>query len=228
MRTRAASIALAAALLVAAVLTVPGRALAADTRIQPGARIVRPAGCTLNFVFRDAAARLYIGTAGHCVSGVGDRVATPEGEFGTVVFRILRGDDDFSLIRIDPAFYAEVNPAMRAWGGPTGVTTADTTGIGDALLQYGYGIVYSTTEVTRARGGILYNDNAMSYHAEVPAIFGDSGGPVIHAATGRALGIVANIGGHLLNGPTVQRAIELLAEAGIDVSLATAGFTPPA
>lgn len=214
------------AVLLASTLSHPVEA--AETRIQPGARIVRPAGCTLNFVFRDAVGRLNIGTAGHCVSGVGDRVATPEGEFGTVVFRVLRGNDDFALIRIDPSAYGDVNPEMRAWGGPTGFTTANTTGIGDALLQYGYGMVYSTTAPTRGRGGVLYNDNAQSYHAEVPAIFGDSGGPVIHAATGRAMGIVANIGGHLLNGPTVQRAIELLADANIDVQLVLGAYDPPA
>jgi hypothetical protein len=211
-----------------ATLPVARQARAADTPIQPGAQITAPAGCTMNFVFRDAEGAQYIGTAGHCVSGTGVRVSANNGEFGTVVYRIFAGNnDDFALIEIDPSRYDEVNPSMRRWGGPTGVTTADTTGIGDTTLQYGYGIGYGSTEVTRPRAGALWNDNDREYRAEHPAIFGDSGGPVLHGPTGRALGITANISVHLMNGPTIERVLALLAERGIEVSLVLADFTPP-
>lgn len=201
---------------------------AADTAIQPGAQITAPAGCTMNFVFHAVAdpTVLYIGTAGHCVGGVGDRVSSREGPFGTVVFKVLNGHDDFTLIEIDPDRRADVNPAVRRWGGPSGVTTADTTRVGDLTLQYGYGIVYGSTEPTRSRAGVLWNDNDQEYHAEHPAIFGDSGGPVLHGS-GRALGITATIGGHLMNGPTVERVLNLLAAKGIHVALVTAAFTGP-
>jgi hypothetical protein len=148
---------------------------------------------------------------------------------GTVAFRIQSGDDDFSLIKIDAARYGEVNPAVRNWGGPTGSTVSTQTNTGDVLLLSGYGLAFSTLAQTRGRPGILANDTPTAYLAELPAIFGDSGGPVIEASTGRALGIVSGIAVTIppstLLGPTIEGTLKTLAAHGFAVQLVTAPYT---
>jgi hypothetical protein len=200
-------------------------ARAADALIQPGAPTT---GCTLNFVFEDADDRLYIGTAGHCTS-LGARAKDGNGdEFGTVVYQALTNYTDFALIRIDAARYDDVSPSMRAWGGPTGMTSYTETTVGDRVLLHGFGIVFGETEPTRSRPGVLVSDTLNRYHADLPAIFGDSGGPILHAATGRALGFVSGIDGSptTLYGTTVEWAIAELARAGINVTVKTAPYSP--
>ncbi len=58
--------------------------------------------------------RLYAGTAGHCVSGVGARVSTDDGPFGTVAFSVLTEDgdafDDVAFVEIDRDKENLVNP----------------------------------------------------------------------------------------------------------------------
>lgn len=218
------------------VLAAPGAARAQDTPIQPGAFMSAPAGCTLNFVFRDTRSpfRLYVGTAGHCVNAVGNVVRDAGGtRIGVVVFRELAEDlqDDFALVEIDAARYAEVNPEVRRWGGPTGHTVASDTAVHDLLLQYGHGIVLGTTSLTRGRGGVLRSDDTRSYRAIVPIIFGDSGGPVLHEPTGKALGVISHfvvgVATYFNGGPTVESILGHLAAAGRPVEVVRAPYVPP-
>jgi len=193
--------------------------------IQPGGLVQSSVGsCTLNFVFRDGAGRLYIGTAGHCTKGSGERMIAGDGNrFGTVVYSKNAGNDDFALIQIDPDKYGSVNPAVRTWGGPTGYTTSSETSLGDRLLLYGYGLGFSLTATTRPRQGILVSDDANKYEADTLAVQGDSGGPFLHMATGKALGIVSHFAvGYTDQGPTVERVLALSAAAGFTLSLVTA------
>lgn len=156
-----------------------------EGRIQPGARMTN--GCTMNFVFRDSLGRLYFGTAGHCVNpgqrvgiaGVGASVAT-------VVFDGYPGTIDFALARIDAAFYGFVDPTLCHWGGPAGVNTAPATG--QTTHIYGWGNIYSDTELTRPRPGVVRSSTS----AEVTYIGfaqpGDSGSPLA-SGDGNALGV---------------------------------------
>jgi hypothetical protein len=227
--TTTSSLFLSALVAIATVLT-PGGAGAADTLIQPGAEVNSSIGqCTLNYVFRNGGT-LYIGTAGHCSKGVGDVMTDENGaRIGTVAFRIESGDDDFTLIAIDPARYGEVSPAVRNWGGPTGSTVSTLTNTGDVLLLSGYGLAFSTLAQSRGRPGILADDTPTLYLAELPAIFGDSGGPVIEASTGKALGIVSGIALTIppstLLGPTVEGTLHTLATHGFSLQLVTAPFS---
>jgi len=227
--TTTSSLFLSALVAIATVLT-PGGARAADTFIQPGAEVNSSIGqCTLNYVFRNGGT-LYIGTAGHCSKDVGDVMTDKNGaRIGTVAFRIESGDDDFTLIAIDPARYGEVNPAVRNWGGPTGSTVSTLTNTGDVLLLSGYGLAFSTLAQTRGRPGVLADDTPTLYLAELPSIFGDSGGPVIEASTGKALGIVSGIGLTIppstLLGPTVEGTLHTLAAHGFSLQLVTAPFS---
>lgn len=211
--------------LAAGVLAAPATGRAEETEIQPGAQMTAPGGCTFNFVFRGGST-LYIGTAGHCTGGAGSRVSNVEGQMGTVVYKINSGLDDFSLIRIDADRYDQVNPSVRRWTGPTGYTVSAETTTGDVVMLYGYGIVYGSNAVTRGRPGMLASDDSRSYRAEILVIFGDSGGPVMHAS-GKALGVVSHLPfGYPapLEGTTVERILVLLAGAGINVQLVTAPY----
>jgi len=218
---------MACSVIVVAALASPHGAGAADVPIQPGAQVSSSVGlCTLNFVFRDGTKR-YVGTAGHCVERVGDRVtATGAGAFGTVAFRTEAGTDDFALIEIDGDKLSLVSATVRGIGLPTGYTRSTETALGDVIQLSGYGIGFSLLAQTRTRTGLLAADNDRRFFAEIPAVFGDSGGPVVHQASGKALGVVSGIGVTIppstLLGTTVERVLVLVREAGFDVSLVTA------
>lgn len=218
------------ACLVAAVVS-PSSAPAAPAikPIQPGAEVQIGLNlCTLNFVFRSGSTR-YIGTAGHCASTTGLRAVTEGLEFGTVVY--TRNDNvlDFALIRIDNGDLDQVSNAVRHWGGPSGVTATADVGTLDMLNFYGYGFVVGSLAETRPRQGVLVTYGSTHFQMDGPAVNGDSGGPVLHAETGRALGIISQYG---LNetipttdyGPTMSHITTMLASAGYTLTLQTASY----
>lgn len=115
-------------------------------------------------------------------------------------------------------------------GWTQGVTTATETTIGDRVMIHGFGIVFGETAETRRRSGALANDSFTQWRAYVPALFGDSGGRVLHAPTGKALGLSTNLTIYptgLVDGPTIESVIADLAEAGFHVSVVTADYDPP-
>jgi len=199
----------------------------ANTFLQPGTEVITPVGgCTLNFVFKDAT-NTYIGTAGHCADGPGGRVSTTgHGAWGTVVVDI-DGATDFALIRVDAAKVSAVRSAVQHWGGPTGVVTASETATGDVLAIYGYGIGFSVNENTRPKQGVLISDSSTQYVADTWAVNGDSGGPVLHKATGKALGVISsyNLPVSTDVGPTIPAIQAALAARGYNVVLQTAAAT---
>ncbi|MBW3582237.1 MAG: S1 family peptidase [Euryarchaeota archaeon] len=195
-------------------------------KIQPGVRITTSAGsCTLNFIFDGANGKVYAGTAAHCVSDVGEKIdiwGFPD--FGTVVY----DDDartDFALLEIDTKYHADVDPAVKGHSGfPTGHTLRTQTSLGDHVRFSGYGMVYDRTTTTQEeRIGALFSDDSDSYRLYGPTIFGDSGGPVMHDKTGKALGIVSAISliTGMTVGPTVEGILARLSGAGYDVTLRT-------
>lgn len=198
--------------------------------IQPGAQVATPRGtCTLNFVFREANGTTYIGTAGHCGrEGQVARTLHPNREIGPIVFSEERPAPgiDFALIRIDPARYGEVEPAMRLFGGPVGLTNPRRTEPGDLLAISGYGVGAGSFEATRHRFGSLLGDDENQYLANMAAVPGDSGGPVLHFRTGEALGVISrfnlDVPASTDIGPTVQRILERLRSDRPTISLVTA------
>lgn len=232
------SFALAMALLLTALPIVPPAEASHFSPIQPGARIY-PSRCTFNVVWSDASGALYIGAAAHCVS-LGQRVSGVDvGEIGTVVYdNGTSGDSrpwmDYALIRIDEDKYDLVDPALRFWGGPTGIQ--DTFVPGTPVLQYGHGLVISYTEFTRPREGVLEtvfgydgfgNEGRLEgwYLASFPALGGDSGSLVL-TADGKALGVAIGLAPTwgqpgIVNGPTFLLIQEVLAMDGFDLELVT-------
>lgn len=199
----------------------------ANTRIQPGTQVSTSAGlCTLNFVFKDAA-NTYIGTAGHCAEGTGGRASTSGlGSWGTIVVDIDTAVD-FALIRVDAAKLSLVRADVQHWGGPTGIATPADAGAGDLLALYGYGMGFDVSEPTRAKQGVLLSHTSTSYVADTWAVFGDSGGPVLHKDTGLAVGIVSqfNLPVSTDVGPTVPAILNALSARGYSVTLQTAATT---
>jgi hypothetical protein len=183
--------------------------------VRPGARLLIGSDsnlidseslyCTMNFLFADSTAQVYVGTAGHCIlDGVGemppsppDRVPTAYAfdenidpyRIGTVVFAVRNDVEDFALIRLDPG--VGWNPQVCFFGGPLALN--DTTSQGLTLLHhFGQGI--GLGDLTPARSAITPNlqdpDRVM---AAGVAVQGDSGSPVLDT-TGRAIGVMVSIG----------------------------------
>lgn len=216
-----------------------------DRPIQPGGRLLTydERVCTFNAVYRDAAGATYIGTGGHCVSHVGQRVGVPHHpEVGTVVYRKWTLDMDHALILIDPEDLHLVSPRMRHFGGPTGI--ARDVAPGTPVLHHGYGMTYDGAEPTGTRGGVLLwvgdgttppplgepdslQDHLTKrgwYSALQPSSGGDSGSMIL-TASGEALGTLEWGGaGMYANGPTFALIEEELAKDGWQLTLQTAPF----
>lgn len=180
--------------------------------------------------------RLFAGTAGHCVDGVGARVALCEqtyleqtvesgscgSSFGTVAFHVDDESDDFAFIEIDRDKQHLVNPTMRGFDGPTGVISGSDAQPGDGAHVYGNGVGVGETDLTRPRTGWLTRSNARTYAATLPVILGDSGGPVLHES-GAAFGIIAHVVASTdlstLDGNTIEHALRTAAANGFNLEV---------
>jgi hypothetical protein len=239
------------ALTALAMLAPPATASdAADEAVRPAfgdlSSPLRPGSslggyCTFNYVFYEQVyptdtepnpvPDVYIGTAGHCTDELGERVSLEGfGQVGTVVYDSDEVDSgvDFSLIQLDPAMVGKTNPQMRGFPGPKGAITVNMLEVGDRVDVYGYGIVFGEREETRPRFGVLTEWNQDEYMADMPAVNGDSGAPLLHDESGFALGIISRYGIRVPPstdlGPMVPWIFRELAKAGFgNVALATIG-----
>lgn len=152
--------------------------------IRPGAWMVAPNGCTMNFIFQDGQGRLAIGTAGHCVNRVGESVvlltlAPGSGtavlvDIGTVVFRRDAGiGEDFALVQIRPELYSWVSPTIALIGGPCGTYGGSGP---ELVFHHGHGLAIGTGGTPRTGLALNWTDDA--YGWDGLGIFGDSGSPV--------------------------------------------------
>lgn len=195
--------------------------------LQPGTEVETTEGyCTLNFVWKGGG-NTYIGTAGHCAGGVGDRVKTSgHGEWGTIVLD-LDNSADYALIRVDSDKVADVRAAVQHWGGPTGVATSGETSTGDLLVLHGYGEALYLAEPTQSKQGVLLGDGSQSYTADTWAVPGDSGAPILLKDDRRALGIVSSFNLPISTdiGPTMAHIEAQLRANGWNLQLQTAAPT---
>lgn len=200
--------------------------------IQPGDFMsAGDAACTLNFVYDgigQRAGKAYIGTAAHCVHGLGEDVETLEGEiFGDVAYVGNRETTatDFALIEVRSGFLSRVSPAVKGHPRyPRGVTSPGETATGDLLQLSGYGLGFSLLPLTQqSRVAVLTSDDADTWQAAGLFNFGDSGGPLVHIRTGKALGVESRVCLGLCTdeGPTVQGILARAAQAGFPVKLRT-------
>lgn len=240
----------------ALVLVLPGSvaATAADEHeelIQPGALISLEGGsrCTLNWVYDEVLSateselrdpRVFVGTAAHCATGIGEDVALASLTAGLLVDRgqtfgqvaYLDVDLDFALIEVAPAFHEQVDAAMRGHPSiPTGVSTTETAASGDLMQYSGYGNGYSATAPTREeRVGVLDVNDGRQHWVFGSVTPGDSGGPVANLTDGgTAFGVVTKLGSSGSNtehhagqgGASVEGALVDAAAAGLDLRVRT-------
>lgn len=234
-------------LVLLALVAVPTFAVAAHAWIQPG-EAWNGGICTLNFVYDGVgplAGRVFVASAAHCVSGVGEAVSVDGlGQIGRVVYvgdanwggAQSPGRVDVSLIEVNAANVANVLPDVKGHPGlPHGYSTAATASPGAPLVVSGYGLGFTTTQTTREnRTGVLLAQTTRGYEAYDATIYGDSGGPIVELLSGRAVGIVRGVGiyqtvstspgtlGAFDDGPSVEGILSDLAAAGWPVALRNA------
>ena len=206
-----------------------------NSPLRPGADLGPKGFCSFNYVFYDPSADgdppVYIGTAAHCTERVGQRVTLgPSQEIGTVVYDsdVAKSDVDFSLVKVDRNMVGNTNPKVLGWGGPRGIVGASGLNELDQVNMHGNGMVLGDNANTRSRWGLLVDWTKDTYAANIPAVNGDSGSPLVHDRTRKALGIISRYGTGGVPpttdaGPTMAWIFREISAAGFDdVVLATA------
>ncbi len=235
--------ALAGAMVVASLaVAVPTNA---GTPVHPGDFMEsNVGGCTLGFVFNGTgskAGNVYFATAAHCVDHVGEDIKLSSGTIIGDVAAIGNADaeaTDWALIQVRSQYEGDVRGAVR--GHPTipmGYTNPSETAQFDLIRFSGYGMGFDLLALTReSRVGLMGSDSGETYDLIGLDISGDSGGPIIHDRTGKALGLVSRgcvtallpvpgpCGGGVATsvGPTVQGILAKAAAKGFTVSLRNA------
>lgn len=223
--------------------------IASHATVNPGDKLYN-LSCTLGFLYRNATGAWFGSTAGHCVDHVGQPVYLgPLDQFffqqrkhpriGTVVaYRDdpPNGDEgrlDWALIELDPPEGVRIEPQLRHWTGPTGVFRGqDLPHYQDRVCYYGWGQAYKEHDATRSRcgrfNGFLQGGDRVVADFRGFVDSGDSGMPIIHYPSGQALAMVLSGLYYPMNsGVTVCSFLHMTADAGYDLSLATAGYDPP-
>lgn len=219
--------------LTAAIAVSAGLAMSpasAAVTLQPGIRMWSDdLGCTTNFVFDGTGAqagKVFLGTAAHCVTGVGRPVTDEDGVVWGTVAHVGNEDateTDYAFVQVLPGHVGRVYAGVKGYPQfPKGVTNPAQTALGKAVQFSGYGMGFEYTQPTREkRFGNLTYDDAEIYTTLSAVIFGDSGGPAVYKPTGQALGIVSRlcIGLCEQEGPTVQGMIAKAGARGFGVRL---------
>lgn len=215
------------------VLLLPLVAQATPGTLQPGdAMSSSVGGCTLNFVFDGTGAlagKVYIGTAAHCVSEVGESIdSSPYRSFGTVAIigDAGRAATDWAFIEVKPAFTPYVRAAVKGHPQyPTGVATLGETLPGDPVQLSGYGMVFGSSAPTQEkRVGAISIHEPDRLQIVAPVVFGDSGGPIVHIPSGGAISLNSRLcaaGACTEIGPTFESILDQAAARGFTVGLRT-------
>ena len=214
----------------------------ASTLIQPGDRMIVAdttaiGSCTLGFVYDGVGAlagNVYVGTAAHCVTHVGQDVRllySPHVVFGdvAVIGNLGSSATDWALIQVRSEYVPDVSPAMKGHPQfPTGVTSPEQTNVGDPIqlndllfvFKPWVPLTYDDSEIYRVGGTLSMPPSVLPF---------DSGGPLVHVPTGRALGQVSqglncslpSLVCEEYEGPTVEGILAKASAAGFPVALAT-------
>ena len=226
----------------------PQFAPAASATVKPGVQTVTGNNqCTANFVFLDAAGTVYLGQSAHCAStsgptvvdgcrGVSLPLGTPVRVSGASLPGVLAYsswiamqsageqdastclNNDFALIRLDPADVGRTNPSVPFFGGPVALDT-DGTQQGEQVVTYGNSSLRFGLTSTSPKRGISTGTSGQGWRHTVytvsPGIPGDSGSPVLDGA-GRAIGTLSTISALGSNGVSdLARQIAYAAGHGV-------------
>lgn len=206
----------------------PSVRLSLEAHIAPGIAVATSAGtCTLGFLARDARNEtLYAFTAGHCFAA-GQLIGAEAKSNGQVIGRVRAGQAelgaDWALIALDEGL--EVSPRILALGGPS-ATSWEPYKLAEEVCYVGHGQVYDLVEINPRCGALLGTRADGFFYFGGTVDVGDSGGPVIEADTGRAMGILT---GYLYSPVGYADAFHICAalsaayNAGFPLRLLTAG-----
>lgn len=203
----------------------PGFAPAAAATVTPGVQTrTAGAQCTANFVFVDGVGRVYLGQSAHCASTDGATqtdgclagslpLGTPVAVRGATKPGVLAysswlsmqragekdldtcRNNDFALIRLDPADIGRTNPSVPVFGGPTGLDS-DGTSVGEQVVSYGSSSLRLGVRDTSPKRGVSLGDAFGGWRHTVytvtPGIPGDSGSGVLDGR-GRGFGTLSTV-----------------------------------
>lgn len=228
--------------------SAPQFAPAASATIRPGVQTVTGRSqCTANLVFLDRAGTVYLGQSAHC-AGTGPATETdgctaaslPLGtpvriagasRPGVLVYSswlaMARSgerdastcaNNDFALVRLDPADIGRTNPSLLFFGGPVALDT-DGTRFGEPVVSYGNSSLrFGLTSTSPKRGVSVGTDSdgwRHSVYTVSPGILGDSGSAVLDGS-GRAVGTLSTISSNGSNGVSdLAREIRYAASHGV-------------
>ena len=144
--------------------------------------------------------------------------------------------NDFGVVAIPSSLNSRIRPNMPMWDGPTSYNSNE--GTGNVLVHYGNGIDAGTFVATKGRAGTSLSDGVFnSWQGNLEINGGDSGSPVLPAATGgtdvtrgdAALGIVTHglITGAvpLAWGTTIGQCILMAQESNLSLTVVMEGAT---
>lgn len=196
---------------------------AGSAPIKPGVQTDTAGGqCTANFIYGDGS-DVYIGQAAHC-AGTGaatdtdgcDAESLPLGTPVTVTGASRPGTlaysswltmqqvgeagpdvcayNDLTLVRLDPADVAKVNPSVPGFGGPVGVGGESATG--DTVYSYGNSSLrLGITKLSPKQGVVVETVGdgwSRTVYTASPGIPGDSGSGFLDA-DGAAIGTLSTL-----------------------------------
>ena len=201
----------------------PTWAPAETATIHPGVMtFTQGAQCTANFVFTDGT-NVFIGQAAHCSSQDAANQTNgciaqtlPEGTLveitgasrpGVMVYNSWVAmqeagetntnvcmNNDFALVKIDPADHGKVNPSIPFWGGPVGL--GDATAPLEEVYSYGNSSLRLGLEPLSPKTGYSLGTTAGGWSHPVytvtPGIPGDSGSAFLDSQ-GKAIGVLSTL-----------------------------------
>ena len=104
-------------------------------------------------------------------------------------------NNDFALVRVDPADHARVNPSLPFWGGPVGLSTDGTDALED-VYSYGNSSLRFGLEPTSPKNGYSLGAAEGGWthplYTVTPGIPGDSGSGFLDA-DGNAFGVLSTL-----------------------------------
>lgn len=215
--------------------------------VHPGILIISGGiRCTAGFVLSDKAGAAYVVTAGHCLR-IGGEVFAGEARRngityaqGPVIGNVVAREDssqrgDWGLIRLDPAV-TRPSGSVEFWTGPATAGSPTQMRAGDRICYYGQNPEMAMAQ-TRARCGFYAGDASRpgSYGAfgfTGAAWSGDSGGPIIDAATGKAVGIIVGMSpasdAGIMAGMSIAEVLKMAnQDYGLRLDVVGAPFAPP-
>lgn len=169
--------------------------------IRPGAMMLFPSGCTMNFIY-GTPGNYKIGSAGHCNEINSEVVIVAAPSLLVAIGKTSKSHDngigdDWSLTNIYSQFQQYVDPNTPVGGPECGAYTGTASLTSPVPLKhFGHGLVVGTGGTPRA--GVSTSMTTKAFYFDSPSMFGDSGSAVQVAGSstcprGQAVGVLTHL-----------------------------------